>query len=203
MERFKKCEIILLDVENSNYAIDKQENELVTSFTKFDKSKVYEPIQLYIVSRHTICKGDWYVNIKTRKISNNIDEILDFDICNKIIASTDKKLGLPILPQTFITHYIESYNNDCVVIENVTILMDRMLLGKNSVFTLEPVVDKNNHISIINETLCTSFNDMPIEIIENMITYIDEKQLYDKLASYNDFYYKAVKWINKIRSTCY
>lgn len=37
--------------------------------------------------------------------------------------------------------------------------------------------------------------DVPIEIIEAIIKYCEDKQIYDKLGTYRDFYYKLKKLI--------
>jgi hypothetical protein len=37
-----------------------------------------------------------------------------------------------------------------------------------------------------------------IEILENMIRYCEDQEIYDKLGRYHDFYYKAKKILDKL-----
>lgn len=38
--------------------------------------------------------------------------------------------------------------------------------------------------------------EIPVEIIEAIIKYCEDKQIYDKLGAYKDFYYKLKKLIS-------
>lgn len=37
--------------------------------------------------------------------------------------------------------------------------------------------------------------EIPIEEIKQMLRYCEDKQIYDKLSSYGDFYYKLNSWV--------
>lgn len=39
--------------------------------------------------------------------------------------------------------------------------------------------------------------EIPIELIEKVCKYCEDKQVYDKLGYYGDFYYKFKKILNK------
>jgi len=98
-------------------------------------TELINPQHLYILSDEEIKKGDWVVAPHNgTKLVTTIKEItktgfavhgivIGFDAgcqltsCKKIIASTDKTLSLPGIPQPYIEYYIEEYNKDNVIEE--------------------------------------------------------------------------------------
>ena len=40
--------------------------------------------------------------------------------------------------------------------------------------------------------------EVPVEVVEAIIKYCEDKQVYDKLTWYNDFYYKLKKLVNNV-----
>lgn len=67
-----------------------------------------QPQHLYLVSDREIKINDKYINTFTDKIEKNDsnEEGID-DIYKKIEATTDKSLGLPLIPQSFIEEYAQ------------------------------------------------------------------------------------------------
>ncbi len=82
---------------------------------------------LYICSNEEIKQGDWFYTSfegkdyvhqcsgspdrrPDRLLSQNGNYQFTKSNCKKIIASTDKSLGLPSIPQSFIQLYIDKYN---------------------------------------------------------------------------------------------
>lgn len=78
----------------------------------------WQPIHLNIISNEEIKEGDWcYDELriclwrKTKEITCN------GEIYHKIIATTDKSLGLPQPSQSFIQKYVSEYNKGNIITE--------------------------------------------------------------------------------------
>lgn len=75
---------------------------------------------LYIISNDEIKEGDYYYRQGLKCIdqcsNEEHGEVLSKDkYCKKVIASTDSSLGLPMIQESFINHYVESYNKGEVI----------------------------------------------------------------------------------------
>lgn len=131
----------------------------------------YTAIDLYLVSHTTCQKGDYYiVNLydvesnETQKIEkvqrvdgiwvNNFDVTITRHInnCKKIIASTDKSLGLPLIPKTLIDKYITDrsvnnrYKKNAPVEYNLPLKDGDDAIVAFACNETEVVVDENNFI---------------------------------------------------------
>lgn len=135
-----KCKVVMLPTDNPNYSannanqLGKYKNGTLLFCKGFDKEieSIYQPQHLYIVSNEKIKEGGYvyignieenpfnsFVEIITDKSNINIANELGF----KVIASTDKSLGLPLVSEDFIKAYCKvegkiddvmvEYNNDC------------------------------------------------------------------------------------------
>lgn len=73
---------------------------------------------LYFTTNQKIEKGDWYLSLVDDESYEQIfqydgslsEEVIEenglFDSCFKIVASTDKSLNLPIIPESFVKRYV-------------------------------------------------------------------------------------------------
>ncbi len=128
MKNTEKFKVVMISSEKANprlfFHCPIGGNRLLSS----DQGKVYheecvksglsKPQHLYIVSDEKVREGD-YCKSNPFPICGNI-EILhcsgsgvkqaNIDNCKKIIATTDKTLCLPIIPDQFLANYIKSYN---------------------------------------------------------------------------------------------
>lgn len=93
----------------------------------YDEEKTYAMPDkgrfMYIVNQDKLQIGDWYIwhnNNQVCKVEGEL-HILNNHIMNKqiskIIASTDKSLGLPSIPNHFIKQYVDLYNKQYVIEE--------------------------------------------------------------------------------------
>lgn len=78
--------------------------------------KYWQPQHLYQLSDEGIQDGDWIIIPNSRNIPHYVDGEISLasmflETWKKIIASTDKSLGLPIISDEFIQEYIDNYNN--------------------------------------------------------------------------------------------
>lgn len=132
----RNCQIVMLPSDDKvNYhqlCLDKNHrpNRLILMYSEeYSYAKVQEhnqePQNLYILSNDEIKVDDWVLvqcsEIEVthiRKVTGYYNEQFLFDnnnqiymdYCTKIIATTDKTLGLPQIPKEFIEAYILSYN---------------------------------------------------------------------------------------------
>ena len=78
------------------------------------------PQHLYIISDDKIEEGDWVIETSN---SNALEQFADYSLnqksmgCKKIIATTDSKLKLPQIPQSFIEEYCRKGGIDEVDVE--------------------------------------------------------------------------------------
>lgn len=97
--KFKRCKVIILPV-GEEY--------------KVSSSRFQQPVHYYIVSDDEIKEGDWIMSqpnsYPLHNISGGFQEYPDTNGCKKIIASTDKLLGLPQPSESFRQKYVEKYN---------------------------------------------------------------------------------------------
>jgi hypothetical protein len=140
----------------------------------------YPSHHLYIISNKEIKEGDWtiYSSIATngqQRVLQNVFGVLGSVIgtpafikqnCFKIEASTDKSLGLPLIPEGFVRKYCESPIEEVMVdtINCITtcheckhvMYYDAMrcdkcneeLLDSNTKYVNKVKTDKNNYITI-------------------------------------------------------
>lgn len=160
----KECNVHLLDTENTT------DKSLVLYLGKLGYGE-YNPIHesggairyyLYITSDKEIKEGDWGTDGKdvNQCTKNNIWNFKQAEV-EKIIATTNPSLGLPLIPESFIKHYTSEYNKGNRI-EKVNVEYEITYSGSGTYSTrvedivaagLEPVcilkVDSNNYISIL------------------------------------------------------
>lgn len=222
MTTFKKCKVLLLPTNEK--AIAKNQFGIVPFGGKNNKDFLGRcnnvemdnisvergrviPQHLYITSDEEIKEGDWCYTGKNEvqqvlEISNkhghlifNKETLLFID-CEKIIASTDKSLGLPEPSQGFIEKYVSEYNKGNVI-EDVLIEYKYWDHESYGDWFWKPKVSKDNTITIKKVKDSWDREELPVEIIKNMLLYCENQQIYDKLSKYGDFYYKGKKWIEE------
>jgi hypothetical protein len=142
---------------------------------------------------------------------------------HKIIATTDTSLKIitgmvgsgtgVLLPQPsdkFIQAYIDAYNKG-EKIEKVLVEYEYFTCENGHTMSYEttcvyPMCGKMNYPTLKlkdNNIIIKKVKDswareeLPIKIIQDMIKYCEKEQIYDKLGSHGDFYYKAKNWIEE------
>lgn len=121
----RNCQIVMLPSDDKvNYhqlCLDKNHrpNRLLLMYSEgYSYAKVQEhnqePQHLYILSNNEIKEGDFFMSTflsyPLHNVKEGYAEYPDTNNCKKIIATTDKTLGLPQIPKEFIEAYILSYN---------------------------------------------------------------------------------------------
>lgn len=205
MNEFKKCKVVILDAKNSTGLVfNFKTNELFISV--FDSLNYKECIykHLYILSDDEIKEGDYVFEVERRRIGkvskSEINEkgIWDLEIKTekyeyypvnipkKIIASTDFSLGVLYLDKNFIKQYVEANGFNEILVEY-----------KNKKPTF--FADFYNCKLPILKMIKSSFNkeELPIQAIKDCLKYCENKQVYDKLSQYGDFYYKLNQFIKE------
>ena len=166
---FVECNIRILPSnektnDDSLLALDTKTNILLFAVerlvTHFNSNKRFKTQHLYVLSNDEIKEGDWcidYVEVEEGKYKQKIyKKIKGFQYKDsfterKIIASTDKTLGLPELPVEFIESYYIHFNNwnkiDNVVVEYEynDIIIEDVVTSR----WFEPKTSKDNTINII------------------------------------------------------
>lgn len=120
----------------------------------------------------------------------------------EILATTDKSLGLPSPSDGFIRKFIEKYNAG-TPITKVMVEYEEYPITTYGMSDGEPEtdtrlkVDKNNCITIRPVKESWTREELPIEVMKDMLRYCEVNQIYDKLSNFGDFYYKGKKWIEQ------
>lgn len=158
---------------------------------------------LYVISDEEIKEGDWfYYKHFGEDIIDKTNENTDLVNLNnpdkyfkKIIASTDKSLELPQIPQQFIEQYIESYNKnnniDKVMVEYENGYIDNRPVSKGIL-----KVNPDNTINI-------KLKQKDIYSKEEVIKILHDFATSDELNHIIDGYYYGVQedvtknWIKK------
>lgn len=93
---------------------DASEPYSMTAKTRCSNTAVYwngilEPLHLYLVSDREIKEGDWYMNTLAGRLhkSNDAGPPPNDGYFKKVEATTDKSLGLPLIPQSFIEEFVQ------------------------------------------------------------------------------------------------
>lgn len=168
----RKCKVVILPTEDTTTLVLWGHRELKKP-TYIIKDE-YEIVQamaakyqhLYILSNDIIDEGDWYktINGETFKpmITKCNKDSLYFanntvnngeKVYNKIIATTDKSLGLPEIPQRFIEKFRKQYNIGKDINE-VNVEFEKKWETfidfdiADSTFTYQPKVNEKNQVTI-------------------------------------------------------
>lgn len=160
---------------------------------------------LYVVSDDkSFSTSDWVIENGILKLFNSKRDISN---CVKVIATTNKSVDLPNLSNSFIQKYVDELDKGNKIVNVMVEYFDCEGTGLSHDSRCETIdclacngfliIDKNNEIIIT--TMKDSWNreELPIEIIQNMIKYCEHQQIYDKLHGFGDFYYKGKIWLGK------
>lgn len=182
-----------------------------------------EPQHLYFISDEDIKEGDWYVYWML--VVDEKDRVYEVAQCKngvlprcpraKIIATTDflsleqsngnKTVSinnntrvncLPRPSNEFIQAYCRLGGIDKVLVKMSEI---RVYPGTESI-EKEPYSDYQPKIAQDNTITCKAIPEVFVQVnftlLQNIIKYCEDQQIYDKLGNYDDFYYK-LKALNK------
>lgn len=135
-----------------------------------EKVRVAHGQHLLILSDEEIKEGDWVYSNKGTLNIQQVSQKTFHDKRNygwkKIIATTDKSLGLPEPPQSFITKYVEEYNKGNVITD-VMVEYDDFTsnngVNLNDGYHVSLVINKDNTINI--KSIKNSWNIEEIEDI--------------------------------------
>jgi len=136
------------------------------------KPKGYDQQHLYVIDDSTINVGDWFICFVDGNIIKGIHKCVKhqtypanyLDDCKKIIASTDKSLGLRNLSFDFLITYITYYNCKQQIIDII--------------------IEESNDADTINiRTLKDNFSRKEvIELLNNFGEHVSEKCIGRKLS---------------------
>ncbi len=117
---FQQCELIMLPTDKADgcllkgyISLQRHPKQFFTQEYLQSSGRTSE--HLYILSNDKIKEGDWFYCKQTNTIQqcfSNKKGILNekYSFYKKIIATTDKSLNLPQIPEWFIEYLIEQYN---------------------------------------------------------------------------------------------
>ena len=116
----KEVKVIMLPTEKATHIIycnvHKQLHYWVEETEPISiKSEIGQ--HLYLVSDEEIKEGDWFVSLKIKGIykanPENVKTLSNYKVeyIHKIIATTDKSLGLPLVNHDFIEAYVKAEGN--------------------------------------------------------------------------------------------
>lgn len=149
---YKEIDVVLLATnKKSNLLIvysdvEKTNSKLTLNGFKNDNYKEYQ--HLYFLSDDEIKEGDWCVVgehiSQYNKNTTSLEELKGQ--WKKIIATTDKSLGLPQPSESFIKYYVEEYNKRNIITKVLVEYAD--YLDERNGFVKKPNVLPNNTINI-------------------------------------------------------
>lgn len=149
----KKIEVVILPTEKASLILSNDGNELMYDSNTvhlggYKKDCVFTPQHLYFISDEISKVGDWYYdshnNIILKATTQSDHNIYQY---KKVIASTDKSLGLPEPPLAFIHKYNCNWNKGNKI-QLVMVNYSRNDYFGETCGQLIPKVDKNNQIII-------------------------------------------------------
>jgi len=199
---WKKCKVVMLAtnekaVENS-LMLSQNNSKHLTIVGNIDSYQVefipkngygthwvsnFTHQHLYILSDEKIKVGDWYYNPTDNQFGQPHIEKCEFDheakacleepVCKKIIASTNKLLGLPELSQKFVELFVSEFKKgnvikDVMVEYNGLTSMDEMLIkeyniSKNSLLEASSLKINSEDNTIITKKVKDTWNKKEIE----------------------------------------
>lgn len=115
---------------------DASENWSMTARTLCSDKSIYwngllEPMHLYLVSDRGIKERDWYICQLKVLQSSHLNHTMWSMPIHKIEATTDKSLGLPLIPQLFIEEYIEKQGKINEVLIQLPDMAEASVMLKN------------------------------------------------------------------------
>lgn len=215
----KKCSVVMLPTnEKAPIAQYRHGNKYLSLTTNTRNLEIFDDEEyrhLHITSDEEIKEGDWCIQNGNYlcKITCNQDRTQQG--LKKIIATTDKSLTISeiIYPEEFvhvmpspsdgfIKKFIERYNAGNPITE-IMVEYEEYPITTYGMSDGEPEtdtrlkVDKNNCITIRPVKESWTREELPIEVMKDMLRYCEVNQIYDKLSNFGDFYYKGKKWIEQ------
>lgn len=148
---------------------------------------------LYLLSDEDIKENDYCIDIETNKMFQYKYNARSLRATKKIVATTDLKLGLPMIQESFIKSYTESYNKDTII--NTVEVEFENALGNEEDENMNLIPElfiklKNNTISIKSPKNTFSREEV-IDLLFKALT-ADGPGAYN--MGWNDE--DAMKWIN-------
>ena len=159
----KKCQIIMLSVNEKAIGSEFTIGKRIKTIEKTPDKLVYgcalsditfQRQHLYIISNDEIKEEDFFMSAfmsySLHNVKEGYAEYPDTTNCKKIIATTDKTLGLPQIPKEFIEAYILSYNMGSMnTITEIMVEYEEIIsYSSKKVDHYKLKIDENNCISI-------------------------------------------------------
>lgn len=147
----KKTQVVMLNTDKLANLCLAPDNKLY-SYNDLHEGETYKGFELFFLSDDKIKEGDYFIEdqeipLKCLKIDQqyivfdkNSDESILISVCKKIIASTDKSLGLPRPSNSFIQKYVEEYNKSSIITE---IMVEYYKSGRTNTAGIWDVMQSN------------------------------------------------------------
>lgn len=125
---------------------------------------------LYLTSDEEIINDDWVLPFgekrpwKFKKAPCPLPYWGNSENCKKIVATTDRSLGLPLITDSFVEEYCKSQGD------------------------LKEV--KLHYLELITSPYKEKTINVSKELLEQICKYCEDQAFFDKLSEYGDFYYK-------------
>lgn len=134
------------------------------------------PQHLYFISDEEIKMGDYYFRLGAKEIYRGSGYTND---CRKVIASTEKLVDVPLIPQEFIENYCEVGGIDEVEIEyGLNYDEHYELIGNPIESWNENKADSNNYVSV--HSIKDSWSRQEVEeLIESAVHNFSSMNSYD------------------------
>lgn len=184
----KKCQIIMLSVNEKAIGSEFTIGKRIKTIEKTPDKLVYgcalsditfQRQHLYIISNDEIKEEDFFMSAfmsySLHNVKEGYAEYPDTTNCKKIIATTDKTLGLPQIPKEFIEAYILSYNMGSMnTITEIMVEYEEIIsYSSKKVDHYKLKIDENNCISITaNENLLLKkgYIEIDLEKLANLFS---------------------------------
>lgn len=140
----KLVNVLMLSNKDGLIYLGNEDKDLGLSSTGSYSEFHYNKQHLYFTSSEEIKVGDW--SIVTYLDTNKQEAVYNTAggiIAEKVIATTDKSLGLPLIPQSFIEEYVKS-SGEIKEVELLPDYMNGILILESSVYhpTTIPITKK-------------------------------------------------------------
>lgn len=196
MNKDKKVQVVMLATNKSNIGI-KHSKVINYRDIPYIKTNTWQPQNLYFLSDDEIKEGDWYIieDKELAKATSAGDIIRQFKDCKKIIASTDKSLGLPQPSKEWIEYFVSEYNKGNIITEVMVeyeIFYYNCSCSKSDHFD---ECDKDCKESILSEIKVNSDNTINIKSVEETWRdFVNKMAKHFGFESNNDITEEQIKW---------
>ena len=146
MKTHKNCKIYLIDTKNVRFvegilSLDRYQEMLPLTATEAN----WKLKHLYVTSDEKPKEGDWVFNEDLQMVFIQVG--VPTGTCEKVIATTDPLLNLPIIPQSFVQLYVDNYQEGEIIKEVVVEYEECMAEGCNGTGE-QLLTNSDNEISI-------------------------------------------------------